>query len=179
MMVPQQSGLICTISSWGGMAPIFGVSYGAGKSACDRMASDMALELAPYNVTSLSVWPGIVGTEEIKAIAQDAAEETEGMAAVFKSKYNWESPLFVGRAIAALACETDHLKRTGKVQIIAELAKEFKTVDENGFRPVSLRSLRFFIASSIPQLQPYDPLIADLKIPWFILLLLFLRSPKI
>lgn len=179
MMVPKKSGLICTISSWGGLAPIFGVSYGAGKSACDRMASDMAIELTPHQVTSLSVWPGIVGTEEIKAISTEAEAEDNAMTTVFKSKYNWESPLFVGRAIAALACEKDHLKRSGKVQIIAELAKEFKTVDENGFRPVSLRSFRFLIASSLPQLQAYDQFISDIKIPWLLLLWKFLSSPKL
>ncbi len=47
MMTQCKQGLIVTISSWGGLAPIFGVVYGTGKSACDRLAADM--ELAQLN----------------------------------------------------------------------------------------------------------------------------------
>ncbi|MFN6066208.1 MAG: SDR family NAD(P)-dependent oxidoreductase, partial [Pseudanabaena sp.] len=47
MMTQRKQGLIVTISSWGGLAPIFGVAYGTGKSACDRLAADMAIELKP------------------------------------------------------------------------------------------------------------------------------------
>ncbi len=58
LMSERKKGLICTISSWGGLSYIFGVAYGVGKSACDRLAADMAVELKPDNITSLSVWPG-------------------------------------------------------------------------------------------------------------------------
>jgi len=71
LMVPRQRGLICTLSSWGGLSYIFGVPYGVGKAACDRMAADMAIELKPHNIASLSIWPGIVGTE---LMTQFAAE---------------------------------------------------------------------------------------------------------
>ena len=49
MMTQRKQGLNVTISSWGGLAPIFGVAYGTGKSACDRLAADMAVELKPFN----------------------------------------------------------------------------------------------------------------------------------
>lgn len=39
MMSKRQQGLICTISSWGGMAYLFGAAYGAGKAGCDRLRS--------------------------------------------------------------------------------------------------------------------------------------------
>ena len=42
---------------------IFDVAYGIGKAAMDRMAADMAIELATDNVTMISLWPGIVATE--------------------------------------------------------------------------------------------------------------------
>ena len=42
---------------------IFDVAYGIGKAAMDRMANDMAIELATDNVTMISLWPGIVATE--------------------------------------------------------------------------------------------------------------------
>lgn len=181
LMVPRKQGLIGSISSWGGIAPIFGIAYGAGKSACDRMASEMAIELAPYNITSVSIWPGIVGTEQIKALVKEAQDEPtkDAMGSVMTAEYNWESPLFVGRAIARLALDSTHIKKSGKLQIVAELAKAYGVVDENGHRPVSLRSLRFLIASAIPNLRPYEKFIADIKIPWVLLLWKVLRSPQI
>ncbi len=45
MMAPRGGGIIFTISSWGGMSYLFGVTYGAGKVAKDRLAADMAVEL--------------------------------------------------------------------------------------------------------------------------------------
>ena len=55
MMTQRKQGLIVTISSWGGLAPIFGVAYGTGKSACDRLASNMAVKLKPFNIASMSL----------------------------------------------------------------------------------------------------------------------------
>ena len=147
MMIQRKQGLIVTISSWGGLAPIFGVAYGNGKSACDRLAADMAIELKPFNIASISLWPGIVGTEQFHQLADKNLEGTEsnfGVAAI-ADKFNWETPLFVGRVIAALCNDSNLIQRNGKVQIAAELANYYGVVDEYGHRPASLRSLRFLL----------------------------------
>jgi NAD(P)-dependent dehydrogenase (short-subunit alcohol dehydrogenase family) len=181
MMSKRNSGLICTISSWGGMSYIFGVAYGAGKSGCDRLAADMAVELKPYNITSLSLWPGIVGTEQISRLTSqindnDASDQKNSLIA---ERYNWETPLLTGRVIAALAADANVMRRTGRVQIVAELAQHYRLVDENGDRPASLRSLRFLLPAALPALRKYPWLIPDLKVPWLLLLLTALKSPKI
>ena len=181
MMTKRKQGLIVTISSWGGLAPIFGVAYGTGKSACDRLAADMAIELKPFNVASISLWPGIVGTEQFHQLADDNLEGTEsnlGVAAI-ADKFNWETPLFVGRVIAALCNDPDLMKRTGKVQIGAELAVHYGIVDEYQQRPVSLRSLRFLLAQGLPTLKNKAKFIPDLPVPWWLILLSMLQSPKI
>jgi NAD(P)-dependent dehydrogenase (short-subunit alcohol dehydrogenase family) len=181
MMTQRKQGLIVTISSWGGLAPIFGVAYGTGKSACDRLASDMAIELKPFNVASVSLWPGIVGTEQFHQLADDNLEGKEsnlGVAAI-SDKFNWETPLFVGRVIAALNNDPDLMRRTGKLQIVAELAVRYGIVDEEQHRPVSLRSLRFLLAQSLPSLKSKAKFIPDLRVPWWVLLLTVLKSPKI
>jgi len=77
LMTQRKQGLIVTISSWGGLAPIFGVAYGTGKSACDRLAADMAVELKPFNVVSISLYPGIVGTEHFHQLVEDNLKNTE------------------------------------------------------------------------------------------------------
>jgi NAD(P)-dependent dehydrogenase (short-subunit alcohol dehydrogenase family) len=182
LMVPRQRGLICTLSSWGGLSYIFGVPYGVGKAACDRMAADMAVELKKHQVASLSIWPGIVGTE---LMTQFAAEMGLGdgpvgntQAESIREHYNWETPLLTGRAIAALAADSKVLRRTGQVQIVAELAREYGLVDADGKRPASLRSLRFVLPYAVPGLRQYAEWVPDLEVPWPVLLLGPLGSPR-
>jgi NAD(P)-dependent dehydrogenase (short-subunit alcohol dehydrogenase family) len=181
MMTQRKQGLIVTISSWGGLAPIFGVAYGTGKSACDRLASDMAVELKPFNVASISLWPGIVGTEQFHQLADDNLEDNDsnlGVAAI-ADKFNWETPLFVGRVIASLYNDPELIRRTGKVQIAAELAANYGIVDEYNHRPVSLRSLRFLLVQAFSTLKSRAKFIPDLRVPWWLILLTVLQSPKI
>jgi len=178
MMTQRKQGLMVTISSWGGLAPIFGVAYGTGKSACDRLASEMAVELKPFNVASISLWPGIVGTEQFHLLADENLEGNLGVAAI-ADKFNWETPLFVGRVIAALCNDPNLMRRTGKLQIAAELAARYGVVDEYGDLPSSLRSLRFLLPQSFPTIKSRAKFIPDLRVPWWILLLAVLKSPKI
>lgn len=177
LMSDRQQGVICTISSWGGLSYLFGAAYGAGKSACDRLAADMAVELKPDNIASIAIWPGIVGTKQIIDFAKQT-DEVESQVA-FADGYNWETPLLTGRAIAALASDPNVMKYTGKIQIVAELAEKYHLVDRDGDRPVSLRSLRFLLPYSFPALKNYLWSIPNLKLPWLLLLWTMLRSPKI
>jgi NAD(P)-dependent dehydrogenase (short-subunit alcohol dehydrogenase family) len=181
MMSKHNSGLICTISSWGGMSYLFNTAYGVGKAGCDRLAADMAVELKPYNVASVSIWPGIVGTELFSRFAAEINQTntTEKNFSFLSDRYNWETPLLTGRVIAALAGEPNVMRRTGRVQIVAELAKKYHLVDENGGRPASLRSLRFVLPAALPGLRKYSWLIPDIKLPWSLLLLNVLGSPKV
>ena len=176
IMSDRNTGIICTISSWGGMSYIFGAAYGAGKSACDRLAADMAVELKPDNIASISIWPGIVGTEQIIDFAGQTDKNEDR---TWADGYNWETPLLTGRAIAALAGDPNVMKDTGKVKIVAELAEKYRLVDSDSNRPASLRSLKFLLPFSFPALRKYDWLIPNLKLPWFLLLWGLLRSPKI
>ena len=105
-------------------------------------------------------------------------ESNLGVAAI-ADKFNWETPLFVGRVIASLCNDPDLMRRTGKVQIVAELAANYGIVDQYQHCPVSLRSLRFLLAQGLPRLKSQAKLIPDLRVPWWILLLNVLKSPKI
>ncbi|MBP0021522.1 MAG: SDR family NAD(P)-dependent oxidoreductase [Cyanobacteria bacterium SBLK] len=178
MMTKRKRGLICTISSWAGLYYIFSVPYSVGKSSCDRLAADMAEELKACNVTSISLYPGIVGTETTTNF--DWEKYPESFKATFgHGYYNWETPLFTGRAIAALASDPNVIKRTGRVHIVAEVAQKYGLFDEKGNRPVSFRSLRFSLPMANAFLRKYPWLVPDIKIPWFVLLLTKLGSPKI
>lgn len=58
-----------------------------------------------------------------------------------------ESPRFTGRAIVALLSlpGVDLMRRSGSVQIVAELARELGFEDVSGARPPSIRSLQFLL----------------------------------
>ncbi|MEC4818202.1 MAG: SDR family NAD(P)-dependent oxidoreductase [Scytonema sp. PMC 1069.18] len=180
MMSKRKQGLICTLSSWGGLSYIFGAAYGVGKSACDRLAADMAVELKQHNVASVSIWPGIVGTERFLRMASEM-EETNATEqnSFFSDRYNWETPILTGRVIAQLACDPNVIRRTGHVQIVAELAQQYGIADSDGSRPVSLRSLRFLVPFALPVLRNNPWLVPDIKVPWSLLLLSMLKSPQI
>jgi dehydrogenase/reductase SDR family protein 1 len=117
LMVRARSGLIVNISSGGGGQYLFSVSYGVGKCAVDRMAKDMAVELRPYHVAALSLWPGAVRTEFVMAaIARgDVGFDPRQM----------ESPRFTGRCVAALATDANVMEKSGGVHQVAKLAKEY------------------------------------------------------
>src|ERR1700722_6414409 len=63
IMVPQKSGLIVATSGYVGVTYTYGVVFGTCKSAVDRMARDMAVELKPHQVASISMWLGLTFTE--------------------------------------------------------------------------------------------------------------------
>ena len=46
-----------------------------------------------------------------------------------------QTPLFVGRAAAALLAADDLMQRSGCIQWVEDLAEEFDLYDENGLRP--------------------------------------------
>ncbi len=125
MLFDGSGKLIVNVSSPGGLGYHFSTTYGVGKTALDRMTADMAVELEPKGVTSIAVYPGSVATEFI--VASNAERKSD----LSKS----QTPLFVGRSVAALAGTDDHLERSGKVLWIEDLADEFDVYDENGNRP--------------------------------------------
>ena len=122
-------GFICNVSSPGGQSYHFSASYGAGKAGLDRLSADMAIELRPKGVSVVSLYPGSVSTEFIKEWA--AARGSDVSSA--------QTPLFVGRAIAALAALPDLAARSGTIQWVEDVAEELDLVDENGHRPPPYR----------------------------------------
>jgi NAD(P)-dependent dehydrogenase (short-subunit alcohol dehydrogenase family) len=149
IMVPQRSGLIVATSGYVGVTYTYGVVFGTSKSAVDRMARDMAIELAPHRVASLSLWLSLAFTER----ARRNLEAHPEMTAQTVTKPSIGSSIeFPGRVIAALAGDADVMKRSGGTWIAAELAREYGVTDVDGTVPPSLRAER---GSPIwPPIQP-------------------------
>ena len=52
-----------------------GPIYGAQKAAIDKMAFDMAHDLKPFNICSLSLWSGIVRDEKTQKVSEQHGEK--------------------------------------------------------------------------------------------------------
>jgi NAD(P)-dependent dehydrogenase (short-subunit alcohol dehydrogenase family) len=137
LMVPQKSGLIVALSGYVGVTYTYSVVFGTCKTATDRMARDMAIELKPHNVASVSLWQGLTFTER----ATENLKKVPGMASQLVSAAG-TSVEFPGRIIAALAADPNVMRHSGASLINAELAKEYGVTDTNGNAPPSLRAQR-------------------------------------
>lgn len=137
IMVPRKSGLIVALSGYVGVTYTFGVIFGTCKTAVDRMARDMAIELKPHSVASLSLWQGFTRTER----ALQNLKTVPGMASQLNSAVG-SSVEFPGRIIAALAQDPLIMNRTGGTFINAELAQEYGITDIDGRVIPSLRGER-------------------------------------
>jgi NAD(P)-dependent dehydrogenase (short-subunit alcohol dehydrogenase family) len=133
MMVAQGSGLIVNISSIGAANYLHGVAYGIGKCATDRLTADSSIELRPHEVAVLSLWPGPVATESVTQLASTMGIDLDTFRAYL------ETPRFTGRAVAALATDSNVIARTGKAFIVAELGLEFGFTDVEGNQPEVIR----------------------------------------
>ena len=125
-MLARRHGLIVNLSYWAAQKHVANVSYGVSKAATDKLTADMAHELREHNVAVVSLYPGLVRTEKVMAAAQ------------WLDLSNSESPRFIGRAVAALANDSDIMGKSGRVLVAASLAKEYGFTDLDGNTPQPL-----------------------------------------
>ncbi len=127
LLFAGEGAAIVNISSPGGQSYHFSASYGAGKAGLDRLTADMAIELEPRGVAAVAIYPGPVSTEFILDAAKTQEMDLSSM----------QTPLLVGRAVAALAESGTLLGRSGSIQWVKDVAEEFDVVDETGSRPAA------------------------------------------
>lgn len=129
MMVRKKAGLIVNISSVGGVWYMNSPAYGVAKAAVDKMTRDTGWELRRYNVAAVSLWPGVIRTEYLielrdKNLLPPALDFAKS-----------ESPLFVGRVVAALAADPMIMELSRKVHTTHDLAVRYGARDEDGSLP--------------------------------------------
>jgi NAD(P)-dependent dehydrogenase (short-subunit alcohol dehydrogenase family) len=127
LMVPRKRGLIANISSSGAREYAWHVAYGVGKCALDRLTADAAHELAKHGVAVVSLWPGLVLTERLEGAAKAGVPGLDFSRA--------ESPRFTGRAVAALAADSDARRWSGRALAARELADAYQFTDVDGRLP--------------------------------------------
>ncbi len=94
-----------------------------------------AAELAPHGIAAIAVTPGFLRSESMLqqlAVSEDNWREAGKIDSNFLQS---ESPIFVGRAVAALAADPNVQERTGMLFSSWELAREYGFTDYDGRRP--------------------------------------------
>lgn len=116
--------------------------YDLVKTTVIRMAFALSQELKERGITALAVTPGFLRSEWMldhfgvtEANWRDAAKNIPSFIAS-------ETPLFVGRGIAALAADPNVATKNGRVIASWDLGDEYGVADADGTRPHFARWLR-------------------------------------
>ena len=135
LMIKRRQGLIVEVTEGDTFSGGVSLLHYLVKSALKHLAFGMADELRKHKVTALSITPGFLRSESmLEHFKVTEANWRDGG----KKDPNFlrsETPLFVGRAVAALAADPDKATRTGQVTSSWELARHYGFTDADGSRP--------------------------------------------
>ncbi len=132
LMLRQGKGLLVTTTFWDRGQYLKGnLFYDLAKAAMTRLAFGMAEELRPRGIASLAVSPGWMRTEFVLTGHQTDEGHWHERPALART----ESPHYLGRAVAALAGDPAVMAKSGGVQLVADLAREYGFTDIDGRQP--------------------------------------------
>jgi NAD(P)-dependent dehydrogenase (short-subunit alcohol dehydrogenase family) len=124
-MVSAKRGLIGLVTFDTASGYLGDIYYDLAKASISRLALACSEEIRPHGVTVLALSPGHVRTERvIEAGMGDEAGET---------------PLYAGRAFAALLADEDVARHAGKTLRAADLARLYGFCDVDGTQPEPFR----------------------------------------
>ena len=131
LMTEARQGLIANISFYGAVSYFHGPAYGAAKAGTDKMTRDMAIDLRPYSVAAVSIWPGFILTDDLR-LGTPPARYADLLPMM-------ERPEFTGLVIDALMKDPDLMSLSGDALIGAELGLRYGIRDLDGKQPRSYR----------------------------------------
>ncbi len=124
-MVSARQGLLVFVSFETAAGYLGDIHYDLAKATTNRMAFACAQELKGFGVCALALSPGFVRTERVRDFGQEAQAT--------------ESPLYPGRAVAALAADPRVMVRAGRTEHVADLARAYGFTDADGTQPERFR----------------------------------------
>jgi NAD(P)-dependent dehydrogenase (short-subunit alcohol dehydrogenase family) len=135
LMVERGSGLVVEITDGVGDKYRGNLYYDLAKATVIRLAVGQAHDLREHGVAAVAVTPGFLRSEAMldhfgvtEENWRDAGEQDEHFLAS-------ETPLFVGRGVAALSADPNVMERTGQVLSSWLLGREYQLEDADGSRP--------------------------------------------
>ncbi len=136
LMVERGTGLVVEITDGDFLGYRGNLVYDLAKVSAIRLAYAMAADLREHpGITALAVTPGFLRSEAMLdhfGVTEDTWQEAIAKDPHFAES---ETPIFVGRAIAALASDPDVARKAGRVHASWTLAREYGFVDGDGRRP--------------------------------------------
>jgi NAD(P)-dependent dehydrogenase (short-subunit alcohol dehydrogenase family) len=136
LMRRRRAGLIVEVTDRDTLAYHgMGVMHDLVKSTVIRLAYIMAEELRKDRIAAVAVTPGYLRSESM--LAHFGVTETNWRDGGKKDPNFLESetPLFIGRCVAALAADPKVLARSGDLTSSWELGREYGVTDADGRRP--------------------------------------------
>ena len=136
LMLPQGRGLIVsTTANLAALPYLPNIFYDLSKNAVSRLVWAMGHELRGRGITVLAVAPGFMRTERVT----EAFRRAGAIAALDGPGGPKETPVYLGRAIVALAADPRVLERSGQLLEVGTLAQEYGFTDANGTQPAPFR----------------------------------------
>jgi NAD(P)-dependent dehydrogenase (short-subunit alcohol dehydrogenase family) len=130
IMIPAGRGMFVSVGFDAEGALLGDVFYDLGKSGILRASEIMAAELGKHGLACVHLTPGFVRTERVlEAGMGEQATQT---------------PLYVGRAVVALATLPDTASLNGQSLFVADLARQHGFTDVDGTQPPR------FVPGSLP-----------------------------
>ncbi len=134
-MMPARRGLIVEVTEGDAMSAGGHPVKQAVKLALKDMALTMAAALHPHGVAAVAITPGFLRSESMLEGFRVTEQNWRDGGKADKNFLHSESPLFVGRAVAALAADPAIMTRTGQLVSSWGLAREYRFTDADGTRP--------------------------------------------
>jgi NAD(P)-dependent dehydrogenase (short-subunit alcohol dehydrogenase family) len=129
LMLPQGQGLIVNTTLDVTECTGGDLFYHLPKSMVCQITAAMALDLRPYGIVSIGVVPGWTRTEAVMAGRPGHIRPTGGA-------LKWTaSPEYAGRAVVALATDSERLRKTGQILHTRDLGREYGFCDIDGRNP--------------------------------------------
>ena len=135
LMLEGKGGLIAGITDGDGYYYRGQFYYDFVKTNVIRMAFALACELRRSRIASVAVTPGFLRSESMLDIMGVTEENWRDAARKRPDFAESETPMLVGRAVAALAADRHVMRKTGRVFNSAELAREYGFTDVDGRVP--------------------------------------------
>lgn len=135
LLVARDRGLIVEITDGDFFGYRFNLFYDLVKMSVIRLAMGMAYELRKTDIAAVAVTPGFLRSEAMLDHFGVTEQNWRDAGKKEPDFLHSETPLFVGRAIAALAADAEVKKKSGQVFSSWNLSDEYGFTDADGNRP--------------------------------------------
>ena len=134
-MVERKTGLVVEVTDGDFLGWRGNLFYDLAKVGAIRLAYSMAADLRDTGVSAIAVTPGFLRSEAM--LDRFGVTEENWREYVKKDRHFAESetPWYVGRAVAALAADSNVSAKTGRVFASWTLAREYGFKDRDGRQP--------------------------------------------